>query len=262
MSRKLPCPIQRECRICPHVNASYEKTLEEKSRRDLKQLELAGLLKNTRIQRTIASPRKLGFRTIFKLAVRKNPDSQSIDRFRLGLFRPGSHQIGPNLVSCPLHVSSLRALLKTLHPILEASSLNPYDEASHHGDLRYLIGRTNQEGNQLMLTWVVTRNVEEEIRRLIQELSRKGISVDVQAMNIHPDRDNSIWGKETRLISDQKYIEENLVGNHLELGPMSFFQVNPWQAENIYQRIDRIAQNQKEKKVAWDVFSGVGPISL
>lgn len=260
--RKLPCTIQSICRICPHVNSDYLSTLDKKAKRDLKKLKESGLLGEARILRTISSPRKLGYRTVFKLAVRKNPDKNSPNRFRLGLFETGTHQIGPDMTGCPLHSAPLRNFLKALGPLLESSSLNPYDEKAHSGDLRYLIGRTNQNGNALMVTWVTTRSIANELKELTEAIKKQGFALKVSAMNVNSKQDNVIWGDETVLLSQDSVIEEEMMGFQLSLGPTSFFQVNPWQAENIYRRISHLAEKQVKKEVAWDLFSGVGPISL
>ncbi len=172
-SKKTVCSIQKECGVCPHVNQDYSFSLTRKHDRELKLLRQAGLLESAHIYRPIPSPKKLGYRTIFKLAVRKESQSRAKKRFRLGLFQPGSHQIGPDLIQCPLHSAPLRNFLKVLSPLLEETELSPFDEEKQTGDLKYLIGRTNQEGSALMITWVVTRPVPDILRRLTQEIQKK-----------------------------------------------------------------------------------------
>jgi len=258
---KDPCPIQDACRICPYVNQDYDSSLSEKSQKELALLKKAGLLESAKVDRSVPSPRKLGFRTVFKLAVRRNPEKQSGGRFRLGLFDPGTHRIGPELTPCPLHQSVLRKLLKEIHVVLNESSLEPYSESDQTGDIRYVIARTNQTGDQLMVTWVVTRPLQREILDLTEKLKQREITIDVSAMNINSDPGNSIWGEETVLLSQEKFIYEKMMGLSFCLGPTSFFQVNPWQAENIYLRIEQMARRLEKKNCAWDLFSGVGPIA-
>jgi 23S rRNA (uracil1939-C5)-methyltransferase len=43
---------------------------------------------------------------------------------------------------------------------------------------------------------------------------------------------------------------------------VAFFQVNPWQASNIYRRIQQIAGTEAGQSVAWDLYCGVGMISM
>lgn len=243
------------------MNQDYSTALLKKHTRELRILKEKGLLDSTLICRPIPSPRKLGYRTVFKLAVRKESNQKSKKRFRIGLFQPGSHQIGPDLTGCPLHSPILRKLLKVLSPLLEESNLKPYDEKQNSGELKYIIARTNCEGSALMITWVVTRAVPEVLKRLSYEIQKRGFPLEVSAMNLHPMPSNSIWGPETVLLSSQDSIEERIANLIFKIGPSSFFQVNPWQAENIYLRIGKIAQEQKEKILAWDLYSGVGTIS-
>ena len=80
-------------------------------------------------------------------------------------------------------------------------------------------------------------------------------------MNLHPEATNSIWGAETTLLTSSSHIEETLARLRFKLGVSSFFQVNPRQAENIYLRIGKVAQEIQDKNLAWDLYSGVGTIS-
>ena len=260
--KKETCPIQKKCQICPYVNQDYFQSLKRKTEIELNVLKKAGLIEKTHLKRVVPSPRKLGYRTVFKLAVRQEPDKKLNTRFRLGLFSPGTHQIGADLKACPLHSAPLRYLLKKLGPLLEKSSLEPYDEKTEKGDLKYLIGRTNRNGDSILLTWVVTRDHAFELKRITQELKKLGSPVVVSAMNLQPEKSNAIWGEHTEYLTEEKYILEEVNSIKIKIGPLSFFQVNPWQAENIYKQIELISKRSKKKQVAWDMFSGVGPIAL
>lgn len=244
------------------MNLDYEKSLFKKIDQGIHQLKKSKIIENTQLLRPVPSPRQLGYRTVFKLAVRKNPNSKSKNPFQIGLFKKGTHDIGPSLTSCPLHVPLLRKLLKELIQILPETGLAPFEEKTREGDLRYVIARTNQSATELMITWVVTSDKQEDLMRLNQSLIKQGFPLRVSSMNINSNKGNSIWGEENMLLSPQNYILENFSQFKLKLGPTSFYQVNPWQAENIYLRIQSIAKSKKNRSVAWDLFSGVGPISL
>lgn len=263
MKNKTPCTIKDECGACSFVNLDYKQSLFKKVDQGVSQLKENKLLENTQLLRPVPSPRQLGYRTVFKLAVRKNPNTKSKNPFQIGLFKKGTHDIGPSLAACPLHVPLLRKLLKELIQILPETGLTPFEEKNQEGDLRYVIARTNHSASELMITWVVTSDKQEDlIRRLNQSLVEKGFPLRVSSMNINFSEGNAIWGEKNVLLSPQNYILENFSHFNLKLGPTSFYQVNPWQAENIYLRIQSIAKSKKNRSVAWDLFSGVGPISL
>jgi len=260
--KKKVCAIQEDCQICPYVNHDYSKSLDKKSKAELLLLKKEGLLEFARIQRTVPSPRKLGYRTVFKLAVRPNPDLASKKRFRLGLFQKGSHRIGEDLTACPLHSAPLRDVLKKLGSLLEESTLTPFDEIKNQGDIKYLIGRTNRVGDSVMLTWVISRPLKKELRAIGEKLIQLGVPLRVQAMNIQPEKSNAIWGDDTQVLTDEDCLTESIQNKVFQIGPLSFSQVNPWQADNIYKKIELLSKNLLVRKVAWDLFSGVGPIAL
>lgn len=54
------------------------------------------------------------------------------------------------------------------------------------------------------------------------------------AQNINPSSTSLIWGKESRLLAGQPYIQETLSGRTFQLSPQAFLQLNPKQTEQLY----------------------------
>ncbi|MGL1446785.1 hypothetical protein ACSTJA_23985, partial [Vibrio parahaemolyticus] len=72
-----------------------------------------------------------------------------------------------------------------------------------------------------------------------------------------------IFGAETQRLAGTERLRESLCDLAFEIGPTSFFQINPWQAINLYRRIEGIAGSVvKPAPVAWDLYCGTGQISL
>lgn len=284
------CGIKDVCRACKFVNCDYKSSLSAKYQDGLTLLRQTGVLDIAHVLPVVESPRPLRYRAHFKLAVRpitspensvaESPDfakhsasDQEVEplavqplprRFAIGLFVPGTHQV-VDLDDCPLHVPPLRRLLKDLREELEASAISPYNESTGEGDLRYLAARSAHLTGEIMLTFVVSHPLKHELRTLTQRLLRRGHKINSVHMNINCEPGNAIFGSETVRIGGSDRLRERLCDLDFEVGPTSFFQINPWQAINLYRRIEMIAgqaQASSGQATAWDLFCGTGQISL
>lgn len=269
------CTIKAACGACRYVNLEYKSSLEAKYQAGLKLLRESGVLPVAHILPVVESPRPLGYRAYFKLAVRLLPTApqQTVTsqtspgepnkRFIIGLFEPGTHNV-IDMDECPLHVPPLRRLLEDLREELDTSPIIPYDERSDSGELRYLAARAAHLTGEIMLTFVVKTPIKHELRALTQRLIRRGHKINSAHMNINQHASNAIFGRETVRLAGSDRLRERLCDLDFEIGPTSFFQVNPWQAINLYRRVEMIGgQAQgRDMQVAWDLYCGTGQISL
>lgn len=259
------CQIKETCGGCSTINSSYEAGLNRKYEAALEKFRANNLLAGTNVASPKASPRMLGYRAHAKLAVRPASEAQlAVDgkRFAIGLFQPNSHQL-VHVEDCPLHRSSINDLIPDLHDELEESSLQPYSESDHSGDLRYIAIRAAHKTEEVMLTFVVTdERFRVELKAMVLRLRQKGHTIVSAHMNVNPLQTNTIFGPTTKKLAGADGLRESLCGLFFEIGPTSFFQVNPWQAEVIYRRVESLAGSAKEGEVAWDLYCGTGQISL
>lgn len=260
------CRIAHTCKACKYINQSYELRLQEKYQLGLNHLKSLSLIDDAQITPVVASPKSLEYRCHAKLAVR--PYRQALNnkeadkRFAIGMFQPNSHKI-VDISYCPLHRQSINRLIIDLKAALEASSLKPYDESTHQGDLRYLAIRASHLTAQLMVTFVCTSDSKKhELKAMILKLRNMGHTISSAHVNINPDKTNTIFGTLSKRLVGADRLREELCDLSFEIGPTSFFQVNPWQAELIYRRVAHIAGQDRAHSVAWDLYCGTGQISM
>jgi 23S rRNA (uracil1939-C5)-methyltransferase len=287
------CAIKTRCGACKYVNLDYKASLADKFQVGLSILREAGVLDVAHILPAMESPRPLGYRAYFKLAVRPlatppaaptsapaaaeppasgwstadaAPEavaSTPTKRFAIGLFEPGTHDV-IDMDDCPLHVPPLRRLLKDLREELDASLVTPFDETTGEGQLRYLAARAAHLTGEIMLTFVVRTPLKHELRAITQRLLRRGHKINSAHMNINDGPGNAIFGAETVRLAGSDRLRERLCDLDFEVGPTSFFQINPWQAINLYRRVEMIAGPAQPGTIpaAWDLYCGTGQISL
>ena len=254
------------CGSCVLVNSSYEPSLQAKFTKGLKHLEAASLLGTAQILGVNEAPRRLGYRTLVKLAVRPkasvSPDP-SMDRFAIGLFEPGSHVVMDQIEHCPIHAPALRWMLRDLRRALNESPVQPWNETTGQGDLRYLVARSSHMTNEIMLTFVVRdASQKANLQKIVSRLKREGHKVASTHMNMNSEPGNAIFGAETIRLTGNDRLRERLCDLSFEVGPTAFFQVNPWQAAMMYRRVEQLSGMASPGGVAWDLYCGIGQMSL
>lgn len=260
------CKMAHFCGSCPTINTSYETSLHDKHQAALARFNQASLLEGTTVVAPKASPRVLGYRTHAKLAVRPAAEAAVKpgfgERFAIGLFQPDSHRL-VHLDNCPLHRPAINRLLPDLKAELEASAIEPYSETKQTGHLRYLAIRASHLTEELMLTFVCNdESMKVTLKAMILRLRQKGHLLVSVHLNVNNALTNAIFGPSTKRIAGAPGLRESLCGLTFEIGPTSFFQVNPWQAESIYRRVEQIAGQGGTADVAWDLYCGSGQMSL
>lgn len=257
------CPIKTRCGACAYVNQDYKTGLSDKHQKGLALMTEAGVLPPSVRQMTaVPGPRPLGYRSLFKLAVRPTPaGAPEGSRFALGLFAPGSHDIVA-MNDCPLHVGALQRLIPDLTAEFDASPLTPYNETTGAGQIRYVAARAAHLTGELMVTVVVTTPLKNELRRIIEALRRRGHKINIAAMNINTGSGNAIFGPETLPVAGSDKLRERVCDLDFEISPTAFFQINPWQAINLYRRVEQVAGPAGNNETAWDLYCGSGQIAL
>ena len=254
------CRMAKECGACHYINQDYKGSLQTKYDLSLNHMKDRGLLENVELVAPVVSPRPLHYRTHAKLAVRRSKEEGK--KFAVGLFKRESHAVVA-LNNCPLHRKTINWLLRDLLVELENSPIEPYDEKTGEGDLRYIAIRASHLTEELMLTLVMTNDSHKiYLKNMIMTLRNKPHIISSVHININTESTNKIFGSISKRLVGSDRLREELCGLSFQIGPTSFFQVNPWQAENIYRRVEQIAGKSVSGGVAWDLYCGTGQISM
>ncbi|MBF0847258.1 23S rRNA (uracil(1939)-C(5))-methyltransferase RlmD, partial [Streptococcus danieliae] len=80
-------------------------------------------------------------------------------------------------------------------------------------------------------------------------------------LNINSRKTNVIFGEDTYTLYGQDYISDDLDGIKFNISLRSFYQVNPKQTKNLYQKAIDLADLKEEDNII-DAYCGIGTISL
>lgn len=104
------------------------------------------------------------------------------------------------------------------------------------------------------------KNIPKE-KELVKQIIDKFPEVKTVVKNINMKNTNVIMGKENINIYGEGYINDKLGEYIFKISPHSFYQVNPIQAEKLYNIGVKAAQISKNN-VVFDLYCGIGTISL
>lgn len=255
--------VPKDCLGNPvHVGSAYYGHLESKFQKDKNQILAQNLLHPKRIIAAKPSQAVTEYRCHIKYAVRQ--DLENINSIiKIGLFAPGTHQI-IDAASCPTQYASINRVLYDMKQELILNQIKGYHEASHQGDLRYLCVRANHLTDELMVTFVVTSLAQKAVfKQILKNLRLKGHKIASGYLDLNSKVGNHIFGFDTYHLIGKTHLRESLDQLLFEVSPTSFFQINPWQAKDIYLRICELAGPPTARiKTAWDLYGGIGQIGL
>lgn len=185
-------------------------------------------------------------------------------RIQAGFYAPHSHRVVP-CEDCLLAPKSFSPLTRAVLAWAEEVGCSLYDEESGKGLLRQIYLRQNREGSEILVTLVVNSSGVPRADRLIQALRRQSAAVKGILLNHNTLPGNTVLGPRCTTLWGADRIAETLCGLRFELSPLSFFQVNPAQAEKLVGCAAAAAGAQEGdgKPVRLlDLYCGTGTIGL
>ena len=266
--RSPACPAFGACGGCVLQHLAYAAQLDWKRNRIVRALAAQATLAASDLPRSglvvsacVASPRPLGYRNKSKLVA-----GRVAARLVLGAYAPRSHEV-VDLAGCRIAEPPLDEAASALRAIFDEAGVEPYDERTATGELRYVVLRANADG-QVLAVWVVAQPLPggEALARAFCAARPEVLGV-VEHQNRAPG--NNIFsvadaGGE-RLLAGTDFFEDRIdVGGRalrLRLSPSAFFQANREVAALAYAAIAQgLAVRPGERLV--DAYSGIGAIAL
>ena len=158
-------------------------------------------------------------------------------------------------------VTEIAKIIKCVMDFIKENNISVYDEEKHTGVVRRIFIREGRKTNQIMV--VVSVNANELIKSeiLVEKLRQCSDNIKSIILNINTKKTNLVLGDKNITLWGQEIIEDYLCGLKYEISPHSFFQINPNQAEKLYEIALDMANINKDDTVM-DIYCGIGTISL
>jgi len=253
------CRFHKQCGGCQIQAMQYEKQLEFKHRKVRNNLIRIGGLDEEYVDSIMEEPvgmeNPFNYRNKAQFPFGKNKEGKTITGFYAGR----THSIIEN-TDCALGVAENKIILEKILKYMEEEKVSPYEEELHKGLLRHALIRKGFATGQLMVCLVINGKKLPAEDKLIKSLLEVEGMTSI-SISVNTEKTNVIMGKEIRLLYGKEQIEDEIDGITFKISPLSFYQVNPVQTEQIYSQALKYADLKGEETV-WDLYCGIGTISL
>ena len=251
------CEKARVCGGCQIQEIAYEKQLEFKTDKVKSNLVRIGGVKNPPMEPIIGMDDPWRYRNKAQFPIGRAKDGKIV----AGFYAGRTHAI----VSVPDNdcVLGREVNAKILDKVIahmETYDIEPYDEATGTGLVRHVLIRCGFATDEIMVCLVVNGTKIPEEDALADSLMEIPGMTSIM-LNTNMDQTNVILGEQVRTIRGESYITDQIGDVKFCISPLSFYQVNPVQTEKLYRKALEYA-GLTGKETVWDVYCGIGTISL
>ncbi len=249
-----PCPLFGRCGGCQLMHMDYPMQLNFKRQRVVDAIERIGKLKCT-VAPCEPSEASLAYRNKIQLPVKMGKEGLS-----LGLYAKESHdliEIEACLIHCPLGEKVFQGVAK----ILKNSKLTAYDAKTQSGELKHIVIKTAVQKNEVLVVLVTNGSGSPELLSVADQIIQALVEVKGVIQNRNSLHSNVILSDDFHVLVGASCITEMLCGLSFKVSPASFFQVNPAQAQKLYEKAVSLCDLRGEE-VVLDAYCGVGTLSL
>ena len=249
------CATYKRCGGCSLRHMTYESTLKLK-RQVVQNLVNKGLKKKVEVLETIGMENPYNYRNKAQYPVGLNSEGQP----EVGVFAQRTHTIIP-IQTCLIQTEISQKIAKTILNFVKEKNIQVYNEENQKGLLRNIVIKVGKYTNRVMCILVVNDSKFNQEQELVKLLCEKYPEIKTIVKNINNKNTNVILGKENINLYGNGYIEDKLGEYIFKISPMSFYQVNPVQAEILYTTAINQA-NLDKNDILFDLYCGIGTIGI
>lgn len=253
MSRKKEelCPVFRKCGGCQLLHMEYEKQLKWKKDQVNQMLKPYGSLEGM-----IGMENPFHYRHKVHAVFGRDRKGNIIS----GTYQNGTHRIVP-VDSCLLENEKSDAIIGTIRGLLKSFKIKVYDEDTGYGLLRHVLVRTGYHTGQIMVVLVLRSPILPSKNNFVKALLKEHPEITTVVINVNDRKTSMVLGDRQQVIYGSGYIEDELCGMKFKISPKAFYQVNPPQAQKLYEKAIAYA-GLSGRECVLDAYCGTGTIGM
>lgn len=245
------CPVAKKCGGCQLLHMDYKKQLAWKKERTAQLLKPYGKLKEI-----IGMETPEHYRCKVHAAFGRDSRGNVIS----GTYQEKSHKIVP-VENCLLENEKADAVIATIRKLLKSFKIKIYDEDTGYGLLRHVIVRVGYETGQIMVVFVLRSPILPSKNNFVKALLKEHPEITTVVVNMNDQKTSMVLGKKQQVIYGPGYIKDRLCGMEFKISPRAFYQVNPPQAQKLYEKVIEYA-GLSGKETVMDAYCGTGTIGM
>lgn len=254
--RKEPdCLTYKRCGGCNLRHIKYEETLKMKQNA-VQSLVNKTLNKKIEVKETVGMQNPFHYRNKVQYPIGLNKKGEPI----IGVFAERTHEVIP-MEKCLIQNPKSEKIAKFILQFIKENKISIYNEKTGNGLFRHVVIKVGIKTEEIMCILVINGKSIPKENLLVEQLMQKFPEIKTIVKNINMKNTNVILGEQNINIYGNGYIEDILGEYKFKISPLSFYQVNPIQAEKLYNLGVEMAEITKEDTV-FDLYCGIGTITL
>ena len=249
------CGTYKRCGGCNLRHIQYQKTLE------IKQNAVQSLVNKTlktkiKVEKVVEMKQPYYYRNKAQYPVGIDKNGKPI----IGIFANRTHEI-IEMQDCKIQNPESEKIAKYIFNLWNKEKLSIYQEKTRKGLLRHIVIKIGVKTQEIMCILVINGKEIPNEKEIIEKIIKQFPKIKTIIKNINTKNTNVILGKENINLYGNGFIKDKLDDYTFKISPLSFYQVNPVQAEKLYNIGIEGAMITKEDTV-FDLYCGIGTISL
>ena len=249
------CNTYKRCGGCNLRHVKYEETL--KMKQNAVQSLVNKTLKNKlQVKETVGMENPLHYRNKAQYPIGINKKGEPV----IGVFANRTHEVIP-IDNCLIQNKKSEEIAKFIIEFIKEKNISIYDEKTGKGLVRHIVTKVGIKTGEIMCVIVINGYKIPNENELVENLKTRYPEIKAIVKNINIKNTNVILGQENINLYGNGYIEDILGEYKFKISPLSFYQVNPVQAEKLYNLGVSMAEITKND-IVFDLYCGIGTISL
>lgn len=249
------CATYKRCGGCSLRHIKYEKTLKMKQNA-VQSLVNKTLKSKIEVQPIVGMENPYHYRNKAQYPIGIDKNGKPV----MGVFANRTHEIIP-INTCFIQNQRTEEIAKFIFDYIVENGITIYDEKTGKGLIRHIVTKIGVKTNEVMCVLVINGKKMPKEKEMVTEIINHFPDVKTIVKNINTKNTNVILGQENINLYGDGSIKDRLGEYIFKISPLSFYQVNPIQAERLYQIGVEEAKITKQDTV-FDLYCGIGTISL
>lgn len=247
------CKHYEKCGACQVMHIDYNKMLEYK-----RELVVEAIARYTKLNpRSFEIFKTIGMESPFGYRYKSSLPLRHDDKTSVGIIKPNTNIVVP-IEGCLNQNDIVNNINKEVCRLIDKYKLEVYDHKENKGLIRFVVCRVSHFSKEAQVTLVISKKGV-NLKPIAKEIMN--INHVVSVFESFNDGDGvSIFGT-TKKLDGKDTITENIGQYKFELGPDTFFQLNPVQTEKLYEVVKKAAKLSMKETVL-DLYCGVGTIGI
>lgn len=249
------CTTYKRCGGCNLRHIKYKETL--KIKQNAVQSLVNKTLKNKiEVKETVGMENPYNYRNKAQYPIGKDKNGKPV----IGVFANRTHEIIP-IDKCMIQDEKTEQIAKYIFDFIIKNNISIYDEKTGKGLVRHIVTKIGKKTKEIMCIIVINGNQIPKEQQLVKDVTNQFPEVKSIVKNINTKNTNVILGTKNVDLYGNGYVQDILGEYTFNISPLSFYQVNPIQAEKLYEFGVKGA-NIKKEDIVVDLYCGIGTISL